>query len=101
MQERFRAYVDTSAIQVARDLASLLDRARELGIAICPDVDPEGISYSIEWASDGISRDISVEWVPDRAKWVFMMRVNDDTHSCENCDGIDPGSCMTRGGEGV
>lgn len=46
-----RRLQDTARHRIARDLASILQRACEMGIAICPDVDPdEGISYSVESA---------------------------------------------------
>lgn len=74
LRERFRSHVDMSALQLAQDLASLLNRARELGIAICPDVDSEGISYSIEWAFGGEHRDLDVEWLPNSTEWTFVSR---------------------------
>lgn len=69
-RENFRRYVDDSANLLALDLAALLNRAYRLGIAVCPDVDPdEGSSYSIEWAFGG-SRDLDVEWDAGRKSWV-------------------------------
>lgn len=75
LRERFHAHVDTSAMMLARDLVSLLNRARALGIAIRPDVDPnEGISYSIEWAFGDRHRSLDVEWLPNSTEWTFVAR---------------------------
>lgn len=63
LRENFRRYVNTSAEALARDLASLLNRAQGLGIAVCPDVDyEEGTSYSIEWCvGDMYHRDVEYD----------------------------------------
>lgn len=55
------------AIQrIAHDLASLLQRAVETGVCICPDVDDEGITYSIE----GQFGDADVEWDDKTKQWI-------------------------------
>lgn len=70
--ENFRRYVDDSANLLAMDLAALLNRAYSLGVAICPDADPdEGSSYSVEWAF-GALRHVDVEWDADRKRWVVI-----------------------------
>jgi hypothetical protein len=70
--QNFRRYVDDSANLLALDLAALLNRAYSLGVAICPDVDPdEGSSYSIEWAF-GVSRHVDVEWDAGRKRWAVI-----------------------------
>lgn len=69
--ENFRRYVDDSANLLALDLAALLNRAYNLGIAVCPFTDSEGDSYSIEWAFGG-SRDLDVEWDRDQKQWVVQ-----------------------------
>jgi predicted secreted hydrolase len=72
--ENFRRYVNVSAYSVAQDLAALLNRAHDLGIAICPDVDSEGISYSIEWVVNGEARDLDVEPDPSDGRYTFVSR---------------------------
>jgi hypothetical protein len=68
--ETFRRYVDVNARLIAEDLTALLNRAYRLGIAICPDIDhEEGISYSVEWAFDGESKHLDVEWGTEDLKW--------------------------------
>jgi hypothetical protein len=78
LRGRFQQHVYASAVQVARDLVSLLNRARDLGIAVCPDVDDrEGTSYSIEWAFDGARWDLDVEWRPGSAEWTCIASRSD------------------------
>ncbi len=72
LQENFRRYADDSANLLALDLVALLNRAYSLGIAVCPDTDPdEGTSYSIEWAFK-TSRHLDVEWDFDRKCWAVV-----------------------------
>jgi len=51
--------------RIAHDLASLLQRAYELGIAVCADVDAEGTDYSIE----STHSDADVRWEPAMKCW--------------------------------
>jgi hypothetical protein len=69
LQRRFRSYIDTSASAFAQDLAALLNRAKALGIAVCPDVDEEGSSYSIEWGYGGEWRALDVAWDGRADQW--------------------------------
>jgi len=70
--ENFRRYVDDSANLLALDLVALLNRAYNLGIAVCPDADPdEGTSYSIAWAF-GSSRCVEVEWDAGQKRWAVI-----------------------------
>lgn len=74
LRDRFCSHVDMSALQLARDLVSLLNRARELGFAVCPDVDSDGIAYSVAWAFGGVSRYLDVEWLPNTSEWTVVHR---------------------------
>lgn len=68
--ENFRRYVDDSANLLALDLATLLNRAHSLGIAINPDVDyEEGTSYSVSWAFKTL-RNLDVEWDAEQKRWI-------------------------------
>lgn len=70
LRPKFQRYVDDSAKAMARDLASLLNRALDLGAAICPDVDRnEGTTYSIEWNFGG-SHHLDVEYDAHANQWV-------------------------------
>lgn len=70
IKANFKRYVDRSAASIAHDLTNLLNRAHALGVAICPDVDPnEGISYSVEWAFAGESQHMDVEWDYIGSEW--------------------------------
>lgn len=73
--ERFRAHVDASAMTLARDLVSILNRAGSLGVSITPDVDdPGGDSYTVMWVFDVKPRYLDVAWHPGSAEWTFVAR---------------------------
>lgn len=74
LRERFSTHVDTCAVLLAKDLVALLQRAHALGIAICPDVDSEGISYSLDWAFGGQHRSLDVQWLQDRGEWTAVLQ---------------------------
>lgn len=76
LREGFERYARASAEALARDLTSLLNRAQDLGIAVCVDVDyEEGTSYSIEWVF-GDPHYLSVEY--DHSAKVWMLNRDDD-----------------------
>ena len=60
-----RAIQDSSTDRVAQDLASLLNRARELGVVVCADVDEDGTVYSVE----STNRHADVWWSPSAQQW--------------------------------
>lgn len=71
LQENFQRYVNTNAEALARDLASLLNRAHDLGIAVCPDVDyDEGTSYSVEWHFGGPCH-LDIEYDTAAEQWTL------------------------------
>jgi hypothetical protein len=59
-----------SAFHIASDLTALLNRASDIGVAICPNVDTEGIDYSIEWVIEGERVYLDVEWDAARKRWI-------------------------------
>lgn len=67
--DRFRRYVADSAELLARDLAALLNRAGKLNIAVVPDVDREGVSYGLEWASGSVASYLGIEWDTEAKEW--------------------------------
>jgi hypothetical protein len=74
IRENFQQHVAVSAALVAKDLAALLNRSHSLGFAVCPDVDEEGASYSVEWAFNGECYSLDVEWDPNASEWTWMYK---------------------------
>lgn len=70
MREIFSRYVDETARLIAEDLASLLNRAHCMKVAICVDRDYDSNgSFSIEYAFDGGNRHLDVEWNTEKGSW--------------------------------
>lgn len=61
--------VSAATTALARDLTSLLNRAKDHGVAIVPDVDDDGISYSVEWYFADQHHALDVEYDPVERKW--------------------------------
>jgi hypothetical protein len=73
LAENFQRHINASTAALARDLASLLNRAKDHGFAICPDVDDDGVSYSIEWCFGGQSHALDVEYDAVEGEWQILV----------------------------
>jgi 5S rRNA maturation endonuclease (ribonuclease M5) len=67
--EALQRHINASTSALARDLASLLNRAKDHGVAIVPDVDDDGISYSIEWYFADKHHALDVEYDVMTSEW--------------------------------
>jgi hypothetical protein len=54
----------------ADELARVLNGAFQRGVCVIPYTDREGTLYSIEWAEGGTLRSRTVDWDPNRKRWL-------------------------------